>query len=228
MPNRKPRQTRQSQEPLSHQELRDTAQQAVRQGKDIRVRVHDLTLQALTRRRFHRREIRDVVRAMTEGIAAGAQGGGAGMRHSLSEALSGLDQALMRSVQAGRTALKELVSSGRDLSERELNVAFDGLRRMEEDFFMTVEQVADAAGERAKPELLDALHQVRTAGTETGRQVTQLMTEFGQRVSGATLNAAFSGAESAMELGGRFAMVAGGILSGLAQALRQRQSSPRE
>lgn len=210
------------------EQIREEAQAAVQQAPDdIRSRVRDLTLQALTGRPFEGQRIREVVRGMTEGVAAGAEQRGAGMQEALSEALGGIDQALMRSVEAGRLALKEILATGKDVSDRELSVAFDGLRRLEEDFLATVEQAVEGAGDLVRPQLREVLDQTRRSGTQTGREVAKLVTDLGQRVSGATLKAGIAGVETALELGTRFAEVAGGILAGVAEALRQQEPTQK-
>ncbi len=219
--------TEQQPQASSQEELKEKAEKVLQEGRDIRTRVHDLTLEALVGRRFDQEGVREVVRAMGEGIASGAERSGESTRQAVSEALAGLDQALMRAVEAGRLALERLLSEGQRLSDRELQVAFDGLRRLEEDFLATVEQVAQTAGEAVRPELREALAEARRSGTETGREIARLMTEVGQRVSKATLHAAFTGLETAVEVGARFAQVAGGILSGLADSLRERRSEAK-
>ena len=52
--------------------IRQAASESVRAGDDIRQRVHDLMLEALKARRFDRQGIREVVRAVSEGVALGA------------------------------------------------------------------------------------------------------------------------------------------------------------
>ena len=54
---------------LSEERLKQAAEQFVRQGVDIRERVHDLTLNALQSRRFDRDAMRDVFKAITSGVA---------------------------------------------------------------------------------------------------------------------------------------------------------------
>ncbi len=212
----------------SAERIREEAQAAVRQApEDIRTRVRDLTLQALTGRQFDGQQIREVVRGMTEGVAAGAEQRGTGMQEALYEALRGIDHALMRSVEAGRLALKEILATGKDVSDRELSAAFNGLRRLEEDFLATAEQVVEGAGELVRPQLREALDQTRRSGTETGLEVAKLVTDLGQRVSGATVQAGIAGVETALELSTRFAMVAGGILAGVAEALRQQEPAQK-
>jgi hypothetical protein len=192
-------------------EIRDAATESAKQGNDLRARVHDLTLEALKARRFDREAIRSVVRSVTEGISRGADGGRLGVRQTLAEGFRGMDQALSASVQAGSEALRQMVTAGRGISENELKQAAAGLRKIEEDFVATVEQVARSANERVRPELAELVRQAAHAGTETGRRSARLMTEF-----------TLGGLELAGEFGARFAQLAGGVLAGTADALDKR------
>src|SRR5688572_11656 len=132
----------------SDESIRQAASDSIRQGDDVRERVRDLTLDALTSRRFDRAAIREVVRAVTEGVSLGAEGSRTGARQSVAEAFRGMDQALAKSVQAGQEAIHRLLDAGREVSERELQQALAGLQKIEEDFVATVSQVADSASER--------------------------------------------------------------------------------
>ncbi len=208
--------------------IRSEASDTVRTGDDIRERVRHLTLAALRDRRFDAAGMRDVVRAVTEGVASGAERSRVDMRVAFAEALSGLDSALRTSAEAGYTALKQLSSTGRSFSDKELKQAIGTMRRLEEDFLDTVGQVADSASAQVQPPLREALAQTRRAGTATGRQVALTMTEFAQRFSIASLDATVSGLEVAGEVGARFAALASGVLSGLAEALRPAPPSPYE
>ena len=86
----------------SEDSIRQAASDTVQQGESVRERVRDLTLDALTSRRFDRGAIRDVVRAITEGASRGAESAGEGSRQSLAETFRGMDQALTKAVEAGQ------------------------------------------------------------------------------------------------------------------------------
>ena len=205
--------------------LEEAAADAVRQGADIRKKVQELTLGALQGRRFDRHSIRDVVRAVTEGAVQGAGQNRAQMREAMSEVLRGLDQALRVSAEAGRVALKELTAAGRSFSDQDLKAALANMRKIEDDFLTTANQVADAANSKVGPELREALRSARETGTATGREVALAMGDFAQKFTAASFDAALIGIETASEFGQRFAMVASGVLGGLAEALR---ASPEE
>jgi hypothetical protein len=208
--------------------VRDAASETVRQGADIRAKVHELTLLALQRQRFDRHGMREVVRAVTEGIAVGADRTSGDMRQAMAEALRGLDQALRTSAEAGDVALKQLAKSGRNFSDAEFKQALANMRKLEDDFLKTAEMVADAASTRVQPELREALRTARRSGTETGKQVALTMGDFAQKFSAASLDAALAGLEVAGKVGSRFALVASGVLGAFADALRAPPPSNRE
>jgi hypothetical protein len=210
--------------------IRAAASETVREGTDIRAKVHELTLLALNAQRFDRHGMREVIRAVTEGAATGADKTTADMRLAMSEALRGMDQALRTSAEAGQGALKQLAATGKGFSDSEFKQALANLRKLEDDFLSTVEQVADAANERVQPGLREAVRTARRTGTQTGKQVALAMGDFAQKFSAASLDAALVGLEAAGEFGARFAAVASGILGGLAEALRRsprRRTSPQ-
>ena len=192
--------------------IRQAAADSMRQGEDIRRRVHDVTLEALKNRRFDRQGIREVVRAVSEGVTRGADAESSGLRDRLAEAFRGMDEALTKSVEAGQQALRQMAATGRGFSDHELKQGVAGLKKIEHDFVETVNQVASSANERLRPELKEALRQTLHAGTETGRQSARLMAEF-----------TLTGIELAGEFSARFAQVASGVLAGMADALSQKK-----
>jgi hypothetical protein len=190
--------------------LRKAATEAMKAGEDVSRRVRDLTLDALRNRRFDREGIREVVRAVTEGMAAAAPASGGSLRKAMGQAFRGMDEALSKSVEAGEAALRQLVATGRGISDNEVKQALAGLKKIEEDFVATVSQVAGSANERARPELRALVERATHAGTETGRQAAHLMAEF-----------TFSGIELAGQFSVRFAQMASGVLAGMADALEK-------
>ncbi len=212
----------------SGERIRQQASESVRAGIDIQARVHDITLAALTGGRFDPKAVREVVRAVAEGVALGAESSRTEMRRSLADAFHGIDEALRKSAEAGQTALRQLVTTGRGFTDNELKSALGNLRRIEDDFIATMAQVSDAASARVRPELRKVLDEARRSGTETGRQVASTMAEFAQRASLASIEVTLAGIETAGEVGARFAQLASGVLAGLADALRKPSSGSPE
>ena len=211
---------------LSEERLREAAEDFVRHGVDRRARVHDLPLAALQSRRVDRDAMRDVFRAVTAGVATGAEGS-PDMRQTLAEGLKGMDQALARSAEAGAGALKQLASSGKTFSDTELKSALATLKQLEDDFVTTVSRVADAATGPVQPELRGALGNLTHTGTETGKQLALAVNELTHRFAVFSVDASIAGLQVAGEFGARFANLASGILSGVADALSKRPEPPK-
>jgi hypothetical protein len=190
--------------------LRKAASDAMKAGEDVTRRVRDLTLAALRNRSFDREGIREVVRAVTEGMAAAAPASGGSLRQAMGQAFRGMDEALTKSLEAGESAVRQMVATGRGVADNEVKQALAGLKKIEEDFVDTVSKVAASANERARPELRALVERATHAGTETGKQTAKLMAEF-----------AFSGMELAGQFSARFAQMASGVLAGMADALEK-------
>jgi hypothetical protein len=195
---------------MADDSLKKAAAEAMKAGEDVSRRVRDLTLNALSNRRFDREGIREVVRAVTEGMAAAAPASGGSLRKAMGQAFRGMDEALTKSVEAGEAALRQMVATGRGITDNEVKQALAGMKKIEEDFVATVSQVAGSASERARPELRALVERATKAGTETGRQTAHLMKEF-----------TFSGMELAGQFSVRFAQMASGVLAGMADALEK-------
>ena len=220
-------QQRISQEPLPQQpatieDMAQAASSSVEEGTDIRARVRDLTLHALRDRRFEPDAIRDVLRAVTEGIRRGAEQRPHGMRQALSDALTGLDDAMMKTAEAASLALRELTAQGKEFSDHELKQVLDNVKKMEEDFLQTARHAADRGSVIVRKEMLDILSHLRLTGTDTGAQVVATLNEFAGRMTAISLESAKIGFEAALDFSARFALLASGILAGLAETLHNQ------
>lgn len=209
-----------SEEQMSNEEIRAAAAESVTSGHDIRERVRDLTLQALQSRRLDFASIRDVMKSMTEGINVGAQQRGNDVRTALADAFTGMDQAMSKAAQAASLALKELGQRGRELSDTELKQGLERMRQMEGDFLDSVRQVSQATSGAVKSEWQELITHAQRAGTDTGRVIAETSREFSARMTSAMSEGALAGMEAARQFGERFAALASGMLSGMAEAIR--------
>ena len=197
--------------------IRKAAIDAIKAGEDVTKRVRDVTLEALRNRRFDREGIRDVVRAVTEGMASAAPSSSGTVRQVMGQAFRGMDEALTKSVEAGEQALRQLVATGRGMADHEVKDALAGMKKIEQDFIDTVSKVASSTNERAGPELRALVERATKLGTETGRQTGKLMAEF-----------TFTGMELAGQFSVRFAQMASGVLAGMADALEKSSAERRK
>jgi hypothetical protein len=227
-PQAAPPETGATPEQASGEAIREAATESVRAGVDIRARVHDVTLLALKARRFDRHGVREVVGAVTEGLALGAEQSRGELRQALSEAFRGLDDALRRSAESGATALRQFVATGKEFSDTDFKETLATMKKLEDDFLSTAAHMAEAASDKVRPELKQLIDTARTSGTDTGKTVALTFTELAQRFSGAWLDVTLAGLEVANEVGTRFAQVTSGILGGIADALAERRPDTKQ
>ena len=205
----------------SAEEIKQAASDSVKSGVDIRQRIHDVTLLALKSRRFDRHGMREVVQAVTDGMALGAEQSRADLRQALAEAFRGMDDALTRSAEAGGAALRA-ARGDRQGSLRHRDQA--GARHDEEARGRLPRRRRRTRrrrrARRCGPSCARSDDARATTGTETGRIAAQTMTELGAALFGGVARCRrWPGIEVATEVGTRFAQVASGILGGIADAL---------
>src|SRR6185436_10139627 len=171
---------------LSGEDLAQAAAESVKSGEHIRERVRDLTLRAFQTRRFDYEGMKEVLDAMTTGISLGAGQRAGKLRGVVADALSGLDQALMKSAEASQLALQELAAKHREFSDSELKQAIDQMKRLESDFI----------GAAGKAEFRDFVTHAQRFGTDTGTVVAQTMREFSERIALQMTDAQIAGLEA--------------------------------
>jgi hypothetical protein len=203
--------------------IRRQASETLHNGVDIRARVRDVTMLALKSRRFDRHGVREVVGAVTDGLALGAEQSRGELRQALAEAFRGLDDALTRSAESGRAALRQFVATGKDYSDTDFKQTLATMKKLEDDFLSAAAHAAERASEKVQPELRQLIDTARSTGTDAGKTVASAFTELGQRFSAAWLDVALASVELASEVGTRFAQVTGGVLSGIADVLSERR-----
>ena len=211
-----------SEHDTSGESIRQAASESVASGEAIRERVRELTLQALQARRLDLHGMREVMRAMTEGISLGAQRRG-DVRQALSEAFAGMDQAVSKAAHASSLALKEMSARGREFTDTELKQGLERMRSMEGDLLSAVRDISQATGGAVKSEWESLSAHLQNAGTDTGRVVSQTARDFSARLTSVMGEGAVAGMEAARQFGERFAAMTSGILAGMSEALRKER-----
>src|SRR5947207_14575983 len=95
--------------------LKGLARESVKQGENLRSAVRELTLNALKSRELTLSEIKRVVRSVSEGVNLGATAAKLDGERVFSEALAGMDDAVLKAVQANHLALQQLSAQGQSL-----------------------------------------------------------------------------------------------------------------
>lgn len=204
--------------------LKQMTAQAVAQGEGLRTTVRDLTLQALQSRELSLGQIKQVVGAVTEGVNLGAVQGKLDTDEVFAQALAGMDDALLKVVEASRIALHQITGE-RAFEDSHLKKALDDLERLEDEFLATVKKTAAGGGAPFKSQWGGALQDSMSAGTATGQQVMALVEQYGNQVRDTARAQRDAGFRAAHALAQNFAALASGVLIGMAEAMQQGGAS---
>ena len=190
--------------------------EAVRQGEHLRQTVRDITLRALQARELSLDQITKVVRGVTHGVEFGAMQSSTDSSKIMADALAGMDEALLKSVQASQIALQRAAGSA-DFNESEMKKALAGLENLEDQFLGSVR---NAAGTQFKSQWDAVLKSVKSDGTQAGSQALETMAQFSEQWRQSLRAQREAGARLAHAFGQNFATLASGVLSGLTEAMR--------
>src|SRR5690349_11678307 len=206
--------------------LRGMAQQAVKQSENLRTAVRELTLGALRGRELTVREIKRVVKAVTEGVNLGAATTKVDADMVLGEAFAGMDEAVLKAVQANHLALQQLAAQGQSLRDSHVKKALDELERLEDEFVGAVKEATKKGSQQLRNQWATVLQRTQTTGTETAAEVERTLEEFGDRMRDAVRQQRRTALKAAEVMAENFTTLASGILIGLTEGLQQGKREP--
>jgi len=189
------------------------------EDQEIRQRVKGLTSQVLQQGRVDPEAVRDVVRTVIGRTPGNAAVSGADAREMFTDAVRGLDEALVKSASAAHGALQQLASRGKDFTDNDLKEALVSLRKLEEDYMATANRLAEAMSGNLRREMTELAVHAQNVGVEASARVATMMGEFASGMGGlATMRGASV----------RMALVASGVLAGVADALRDQTEAKKD
>jgi hypothetical protein len=199
------------------------SQASAKQGEAVRKAVSDATLQALQGRELTMKNIKAVVKTITEAASAGAAKNIAppmDVEALLGKALAGMDAALLQAVEANRKALEQFVAQGVSLQEKGLKTAMADLERMEDTFYATVSKAAESAGEQVQG--LDAM---KIKGSATGGGASAAVQKLMADTQTAVRASRASSMKAAQALVDSYTALVSGVLIGMSQGLQGQASA---
>jgi hypothetical protein len=208
--------------------LKKMAAEAVKQSENLRTAVRDITLQALETRELSLTRIKEVVRSVTEGVNLGAAKAKIDVEKPLRDALSGMDDALLKSVEASQITLQLLTDHGVDLKDSLVMVALDELERLEDEFLATVKQAADAANKQVRAQWAPILEKMKPGATGTGAEVEAAIKAVTSRTQDAMRRQRRSALKATTIMTQGFGTLASGVLVGLAEGTRRAGSAAKK
>ena len=187
----------------------------------IRERVKGLTSQALQEGRIDPEAVRDIARAVIGGTPGNMGMSGAEMRELFVESVRKLDDALVKSARETHDALQQLAKRGKDFTDNDLKEALVSLRKLEQDYAAATSRIAEAMTGNLRREMAELAVHAQNVGVEASARVASMMGEFAEGV-GAT-----SGMARIRDASSRMALLASGVLAGVADALRDQSEGKK-
>lgn len=201
------------------------ARAAVEHGKDIRDEMRKITLAALRRGQLDAKEIKRVVRSVTQGASLGVEDAGDKSFQALGEALAGIDEALAKSAEATKLAIEEAAGQLKDYGKRDLERVFNDLHALEGLFLDTIKDVAEDSAGVARETLQGLLRHAKDSGTTAGATATAAITALEQKLGRSLREIAAAGTDVALSTSSNLAEAAAGFLSGIADTLDAKAKS---
>jgi len=203
------------------------ANATAQQTTQLRNAVHQATLGALQGRELSLKNIRSVLGTVAQAASTGAAQNplaNVNAEELLDNAVAGMDDALLKAVEANRLALQQFVDKGVDLRETQLKKALADMDKFEDTLLGTLKKSAAAAGDPMAGPWAQVLEKFNLSGTQTGLKASgaadQLQAQMAQmqtamrETRAASLRAAQTLAES-------YTALVSGVLIGMSDALRQ-------
>jgi hypothetical protein len=187
---------------------------ATTEDQAIRERVKALTSQVMQQGRVDPEAVRDIFRAVVGATPGDAAAGGAAGRELFADAVRKLDEALMKSAGATHDALQRLASRGQNFTDNDLKEALAALRQLEQDYTAAAGRIAEAMTGNLTREITELAVHAQNVGAEASARVAGMMSEFAGGVG------AVPGMATVRDASVRMALLASGVLAGVADALR--------
>ena len=192
------------------------AASSVPEDQAIRERVKGLTSQVLQQGRIDPEAMKDIVRAVIGGPMNADGVSAAESRQRFVETVRAVDEALSRSGNAAHFALQQLAARGHDFTENDLKMALSDLRQLERDCAAAVSRLNEAMTGNLRREMMELATHAQNVGVEASARVAGMMGDLAGGV------AAAPGVATIRDASVRMALLASGVLAGVADALRDQ------
>jgi hypothetical protein len=210
------------------------ANASAKQTEQLRQAVYQATLGALQGRELSLKNIRGVLGAVTQAAGTGvAQNPLAGVDADalLDKAVTGMDEALLKAVEANRVALQQFVDKGVDLRETQLKKALGDLEKFEDMLLGAVKKGAGAAGDPMAGPWAQVLEKLQIKGTLSGAQATgaaEQLTGQMEQMQSVMRESRAAGLRAVQTLADSYGALVSGVLIGLSDAMKQGSTASAE
>lgn len=201
-----------------------------RQGAQLQQAVSSATLASLQGRELTLKNIRATLKSVTDAANAGLAknlSGGVDAEALLDKAVAGMDEALLKAVEANRTALARLVEQGADLREKHLKKALDELDKFEDSMFAAVKKAAAGVDGPLAGAWDQVLGKLQAGGTLSGAQAALTAEQLTEQMQTAMRSTRAASMRAAQALAESYTAMVSGVLLGMSEAL-QAGAAPKK
>jgi hypothetical protein len=201
------------------------AQASATQGEQLRAATSRATLAALQGREMTLKNIRGALQKVSDAVGAGAAQNaalkGMDMSKLLDDAVAGMDDALLKAVEANRMALQQFADQGMDLGQKTLKKALTDLEKFEDTLIDAVKKSAAGGGAALAGPWNQVLEKLNAGGTLSGAQASTAAEQFATQMQGAMRSGRAAGLKAAQTLAESYTALVSGVLIGMADAMKQ-------
>ena len=195
---------------------------SARQTAQLRQVVTEATLKALQGREMTLKNIRSVIKSVSEAATAGAAQNvmpKVDMEKMLGTAVSGIDDALLKAVEANKVALSRFVEQGVGLQEKQLKKAVSDLEKIEDTMFAALKKAAGGAGTAMEGPWSQVLEKFQLQGSQAGAQASATVEQLTDQMQAALREGRAASMKAAQVLAESYAALVSGVLIGMSDAL---------
>jgi hypothetical protein len=205
--------------------LIDMFENATAKGSaQLRQAVGQATLQALQGRELTLGNIRKALKSVSDAASMGAAKNvnpGIDPEGLLDKAVAGMDDALLKAVEANRTALQQFAAQGADMRDKHLKKALSDLEKMEDTMFAALQKTAETAGAPLAGAWSQVMEKMQAGGTQSGAKATASAAELVGQMQTHMREGRAAGLRAAQALAEGYAAMVSGVLLGMSEALKQ-------
>ena len=201
------------------------------QAAKLKKAAGDATLAALQGRELSLKNIRTALKSVSDAASLGAAKNvvpGMDVESLLDSAVAGMDEALLKAVDANRAALGQLVSQGADLREKHLKKAIGDLEKFEDTLMATLKKTAEGAGAPLAGAWGQVLEKMQAGGTLSGAKASATVEQMATQMQEAMRTSRAASMRAAQVLAESYTAMVSGVLIGMSDALQSSKAPPRK
>jgi hypothetical protein len=195
------------------------------QGAQLRKATTEATVAALQGRELTLKNIRSSLKAVSEAASAGASRNltaGIDPEALIDKAVAGMDDAVLKAVEANRMALSSLMAQGADMRDKHLAKALDDLDKMEDTMLAAFKKTASGASAPMAGAWEQVLEKMQAGGTASGSKASATAEQLALQMQTAVRSSRTASIRAAQAMAESYSAMVSGVLIGMSEALQAK------